>query len=214
MGAPSVPEYSFGAIPAGQATFTMATAFKNAINLLKSPGTFMRQNKDNLVPVNTTMINYVVILAAIPFIATLIGDLWFYAFLGFGGYAFAIAILTYIFSVIEVFVVGFVVWKLAPSFGVTTTQSRTTLLAAFAYTPFFLLSIFDIIPFIGAITILGFFYGLYILYIGLPIMLDTQKDKVLTYFIVIVVVDIIVFAVIGAIVGGISTALFLRSVFL
>jgi hypothetical protein len=212
--APVAPEFSFGAIPPGHATFRMSTAFRNAINLVKSPGTFMRQNKDDAVPVNSVIMNYVVVLAAIPFIATLIGDLVFYSFFGFGGYAFAIAITTYILDIVGVFVIGFVIWKLAPSFGTTTDQSKATLLAAFVYTPVFLISIFDIIPIISGITILGLIYGLYILYIGLPIMLGTKPDKVLTYVITIIVVAIIVFAVIGAIIGAISAAFFLRSVLL
>ena len=73
------PEFALGAIPGGPATFTMATAFTNGINLIKNPAAFMRQNKDNAVPVNSLMINYVAVLAAIPFIATLLGDLWYFA---------------------------------------------------------------------------------------------------------------------------------------
>lgn len=157
------------------------------------------------------MINYVAVLAAIPFIATLIGDLWYYAFFGFGGFALAAAILTYILDIAGVFVIGFIIWKLAPNFGSRTTQSRATLMAAFVYTPVFLISILNIIPFIGVITFLGLLYGLYILYIGLPILVNTPADKVLTYVIAIVVVSIIVYAVIGAIIGAVAAAFFLRS---
>ena len=172
----------------------------------------MKQNSGQDVPVNKTLMGYVVILAVIPFIATLIGDLWYYHVAGFYAYAVGIAILTYILDVAGVFIIGFIIWKLAPNFGTTTTQAKATLLAAFAYTPVFLLSIFDIIPFIGLITILGLLYGLYILYIGLPIMLSTPSDRVLVYVVVIIVVTFVVYAVIGGIIAAVAAAFFLSHV--
>src|ERR1022692_4412985 len=100
------PEFSLGPIPSGPATFTMAAAFTNGVNLLKNPAAFMRQNKDNAVPVNSLMINYVAVLAAIPFIATLVGDLWYFASRGLYGYSFAVAIATYVLDVAAVYVIG------------------------------------------------------------------------------------------------------------
>jgi hypothetical protein len=201
------PEFAFGTIPGGKATFQLSTAFSNAINLMKNPAAFMRQNKETSVPLNTIILGYVAVLAAIPFIATLVGDLWYYA----GAYALGVAIATYVLDVAGVFVIGFLIWKLAPSFATKTDQARATLLAAFVYTPVFLVSILTIIPFIGFITVLGLLYGLYILYLGLPIMLDTPADKVLSYFVVVIVVAIVVYGVIASIIGAITAALFLRT---
>jgi Yip1 domain/zinc-ribbon domain len=206
---PSVPNISFGTIPGGPATFAPGNAISNAINLVKSPAAFMQQNQGQNLPWMSTITGYVAILAAIPFIATLIGDLWYYHVGAVVGYAVVYAILTYILDIVAVFVIGYIVWKLAPSFGTSTTQDKATLLAAFAYTPVFLISIVDIIPFLGFLTILGLLYGLYILYIGIPIMLSTPKDRTLVYFIVIVLVALIVYAVIGAIISAIAVAAFL-----
>ncbi|MGA2663389.1 MAG: YIP1 family protein [Nitrososphaerales archaeon] len=210
--APSVPEFSFGSIPAGEASFEPAKAISNGINLVKSPANFMRQNAGANVPVNKTILGYTVILAAIPFVATLIGDLWYRSsglfVRDYTGYAVALAIGTYVLDVIGVFVIGFIIWKLAPSFGTVASQEKSTLLAAFVYTPVFLISIFDIIPPISFIAVLGLLYGLYILYIGLPIMLSTPKDKALVYFVVILVVAFVVYAIIGAILGVIAAAFY------
>ncbi len=176
----------------------------------------MIANIDNDVPIKTLMINYVAVLAAIPFIATLIGDLWYYnlfGFLGYGyGYAIGTAILTYILNIVAVFVVGFIIWKLAPNFGTTTSQVRATRIAAYAFTPAFLIAILDIFPPISFITILGLLYGLYILYLGFPILLGTPRDRTLTYLIVTVVATLVVYIVIGAIIGAIAAALFLSSI--
>jgi hypothetical protein len=201
--------------PSGpKASFKISSAFSDAIALVRSPTGFMNANRDNDPSIQTLMINYVAVLAAVPFVATLIGDLWYYSFIGrivgFGalgiGFGLVAGILTYILDVVGVFVVGFVMWKLGPSFGTTTTQVRATRLAAYIFTPFFLASIFDIVPFLSVIALLGLLYGLYILYLGMPILLNTPKDKVITYAIVTVVVTFVVYAIIGAIIAAIAVA--------
>ena len=58
---------------------------------------------------------------------------------------------------------------------------------------------------------MGLLYGLYILYLGLPIMLGTPADKALSYIVVVIVVAFVVYGVIAAIIGSITAALFLRS---
>jgi len=148
------------------------------------------------------MINYVAILAAIDFVGTLIGNAIFIN----AGYGVLSAILYYIFGVIEVFVLGYVIWKLAPSFGTTTNQVRSLALAAYIYTPYFLISILKIIPELGVLVILGLLYGLYIFYQGLPVMLGTPKDKVIIYLVVVLIVTFVIYAIVGVIIGAISLA--------
>lgn len=176
----------------------------------------MTAYRDSDTSLRSLIVNYVGILAAIPFVATLIGGLWYYGifgYLGFVGgavYGFVVAeaILGYILNIIAVGIVGFVVWKLGPSFGSSTTQIRATRLAAYSFTPYFLLSILNIIPFIGFLSVLGLLYGLYILYLGVPIMLGTPRDKVLTYVIVSVIVVLVIYGIIAAIVGGVTALAF------
>ena len=194
-----------------KASFRITSAFSGAIELVKNPTGFMNANREGDIPLKTLMINYVAVLAVVPLVATLIGDTLFYG-IHLAGYAIAAAVLTYILDIVAVFVVGFVIWKLAPNFGTSTTQARATRIAAYAFTPVFLLAIFDIIPIISAITILGLLYGLYILYLGFPILLNTPKDKVMSYLIVTLIATLVVFFVIGAIIGAITSALFLVSV--
>ena len=169
----------------------------------------MTANRDIDAPINTLMVNYVAVLAAIPFVATLIGDLWYYRFFGFGGFAIVAAIITYILDIAAVFVVGYIVYRLAPNFGTSVTQVRSTRLVAYAFTPFFLLSIFDIIPFASVIAVLGILYGLYILYLGFPILTTVPKDKALTYVIVTAVATLVVYAIISIIIEAVTVAMFL-----
>jgi len=187
----------------------ISSAFSNAIALVKNPADFIRQNKNIVVPLNSLMVNYVAILAAVPFIATLIGDLWYYSRYG-AGFAIGLAIITYILEVAGVIVIGIVIWKLAPYFETKTDQTRATNLAAYIYTPFFLLSIVDIVPYLGLITFLGLLYGLYILYLGIPILLDTPPKSVIPYMFAILVASLVVFAIIAGIIGAVTVATFLR----
>jgi len=200
-------------------SFNIAGVFRHAIDLLKSPVQVMNAYRDTDPPFKSILINYVTVLAAIPLVATLIGGLWYYGlygYLGFVGgtiygYVFVSAILDYILSIAAVAVVGYVVWKLAPNFGTTTSLARAIRLAAYAFTPYFILSIFNIIPIIGVLSILGLLYGLYILYLGVPILLGTPQDKVLTYVIVTVVAVLVVYAIIDSIAFGVASLAFFHA---
>ena len=183
----------------------MKSVLSNAMALVKDPVGFMTQNKNQTVSVNSLMINYVAILALIPLVGRLIGDLLFYGRHAVG-YAVAGAILSYILDLVAVFVIGYVIWKLAPSFNTSADQSKATVLAAYVFTPVFLIGILSIIPVLGYLSLLGLLYGLYILYRGLPIVLNTPADKTVTYVIAVLVVSIIILAVISVIISGLDAA--------
>jgi hypothetical protein len=182
----------------------MKATLNNAIALVMHPVEYMTQNKDQTVSVNTLMINYVAILALVPLIGRLIGDLLFESGHGRAGYAIGGSIVAYILDIIAVFVIGYAIWKLAPSFSTSTSQAKATTLAAFVYTPVFLIGILSIYPPLGYLALLGLLYGLYIFYRGLPIMLNTPADKTVTYVIAILVVSIIILFIISLMISGLD----------
>jgi len=199
----------------GSGSFIMGT-INSAIELVKSPLAYMTSNKDVPATVNSIMINYVAVLAAIPFVATLIGDLWYYSLFGgiagfLIGYAFLSAILTYILDIVAVYVVAMVIQMLSSNFGSTNDLIKSLKLSAWIFTPAFLISALNIIPFLGILGILGLLYGLYILYLGLPVVLNTPKDKVVSYVVVTVVAVFVVYLVIAAIIGLITAAVFVST---
>jgi hypothetical protein len=198
----------------GGSNMLMGT-INSAIELVKTPVAFMTANKDKQWTVKEIMINYVAVLAAIPFLATLIGNLWYYGLFGFrfagffATYAFVTAILTYILDIIGVYIVGIVIRVLAPTFGSQVDDVKALKLAAYIFTPAFLIGVLDIIPPLAFLTFLGVLYGLYILYLGLPIVVGTAKDKVIGYAIGVVVGTIIVYVVIGVIISVVIASIFL-----
>jgi hypothetical protein len=96
---------------------------------------------------------------------------------------------------------------LASNFGSSTDPIKALKLSAYIYTPAFLAAVVLIIPPLGIVVLLGLLYGLYILYLGLPIVLGTPKDKVIPYVFATVVAVVIVYLVFGEIIS-IATAAF------
>lgn len=193
-----------------RASYTISGAINSAIALLRNPVAFMTANRDTPVTTRDILVNYVAVLAAITFVATLVGDLLAVGVYGYGGFfvarAFVAAVVNYIFYVAAVFIVGLIIRELAQNFRSQRNEMNAMKLSSYIFTPFFIASIFYIIPFrnIGAIfAFLGLLYGLYILYKGLSIMISTPQDQVLIFEIVIVVVSFVIFAIIGFIVAAI-----------
>ncbi len=188
-------------------------AINKGIALVKNPAGFMESNKESPTTVKDIMMNYVVVLAAIPFFATLIGDLLFYrGASNYIGYAFVYAVLYYIVDVLAVYILGIVIKTLANSFGSSTDPIKALKLAAYVYTPAYLIAVVFIIPFLSVLGLLGLLYGLYIFYIGAPIMLGTPKDKVIPYLFVTIVAVVIIYVILGIILTGVTSALFLKHI--
>lgn len=160
-------------------------------------------------PVRELFTSYAMILAAIPIVAQFLG----WALVGFKipyiggswmGRAILYLIFSYILGLVTVYIFGVIINALAPNFSSTQNLPNAMKLAVFSMTPGWLAGIFHIIPSIGFLTILGFLYGIYILYLGFatPLM-ETPKEKVIGYMVVSVVVMIVLWAVIGLILGAI-----------
>lgn len=155
--------------------------------------------------------NYVLILAAVPAIAGLIGT----ALIGMSvlGVAFRVPIVTalssaiviYIFSLISVYVLSLIIDALAPTFGGTKNPNQAFKVAAYSYTAGWVAGILMIVPQLETIVRLLSLYGFYLLYLGLPLLMKAPKDKALGYTIVTVIAAIILFIIVGAVVAAVSS---------
>jgi hypothetical protein len=146
---------------------------------------------------------YVMPLAAIPVVCTLIGSLVF----GIGAFgfsykpsiAFAVtnAAVSYGLSLAMVYVIALIIEALAPNFGGTKDRMQALKIAAYFPTASWVAGVFGLVPMLGIIAIVGGLYSLYLLYLGLPKLMKTAEDKALPYFVVVLVVAIVVSLVIG-----------------
>jgi len=162
--------------------------------------------KDEPTTIQQLFVPYAVILAAIPAVAQFLGSAVFLGFRipGGGGSwitrAFFYAVFSYIFSLVVVYALGFIINALAPNFGSTQSLPLAMKLAVYSMTPAWIMGIFNLIPALGALSILGSLYGLYIMYLGFatPLM-GTPKEKITGYFVVSFVVAIVLMFVVGII---------------
>jgi hypothetical protein len=151
--------------------------------------------------------SYAGILALIPAIANFIGmSLIGSSFMGISfrvpiGTGLVQAILQYVLTLVGIYVVAFIIDALAPSFESKKNMVAAMKVAVYASTPAWIAGILGIIPMLGVLAIIASLYGLYLFYVGLPILMETPKEKVLGYFIVVIVVAIIVSVLIGVFAG-------------
>ena len=100
------------------------------------------------------------------------------------------AVVSYIFTLVGVFLMALVIDFLAPRFGGTANRNNAFKLAAFSATAAWVAGIFQLIPGLGMLTILGL-YGLYLFYLGVPVMMKAPEDKAIIYTVAVVVVGAI-----------------------
>ena len=174
---------------------------KNIIMTPKTEWLAIAAEEPNVAQIMT---GYVIPLALIPAIATLIG----YGVIGSGfmhsfTWGIAYGCVSFVSTVVGVYVTAYVVDFLAPNFGSQKNFGRAMQLVAYAYTPAWVGGVLNVIPALGVIGALAGLYGLYLMYLGLPATMKTPQDKVVVYLIVAVVVLIVVYMIIGAILTGI-----------
>lgn len=111
-------------------------------------------------------------------------------------------VVSYLLSLMGVFVVALIVEALAPTFGAEKNRVQALKTVAYAFTASWVASIIGIIPGLGLIAALaGLIYGLYLLNLGLPFTMKCPADKALGYTIVTVIAAIIVQILLGLVVS-------------
>jgi len=148
-------------------------------------------------------VNYAMILAAIPAVAAFIG----FSIVGLGGVlssyripiesGIAMMIVKYVLSLASVYVLALIIDALAPNFASQKNFLQSLKLAVFSMTAAWLAGIFSILPALSILGLLGL-YSLYVLFLGMPVLMKTPEDKVVPYFVVVLIAAIVVNVVIGA----------------
>ena len=142
--------------------------------------------------------SYVIILAAIGPVAAIIGM----SLVGFGGFripigsSIASGVVNYILTLVGVYILALIIDALAPTFSGAKNINQAFKVAAYSYTPGWILGVLMIIPALSPLMILGL-YGLYILYLGLPVLMKSPQEKSLGYTVAVVIAAIVIFIVIG-----------------
>jgi hypothetical protein len=151
--------------------------------------------------------SYIVPLAAIGPIAQIIGYSVFGITVPFVGTyrvpigsAITSALVGYILSLAATYVLALIIDQLAPTFSGQRSQIQALKVAAYSSTAAWVAAIFALIPGLRLLSILGI-YSLYLLYLGLPILMKSPREKAIGYTVVVILAAIVLFMIIGVIAG-------------
>jgi hypothetical protein len=185
---------------------------QRAKNILVSPKTEWEAIAADPTPTKDLVVKYVLPLAAVAAVAAFIGLVVIGTSLGplgtvrLGvGAGLVSLVFQIVMAVVMVFVLGFIIDALAPTFGGTKNMDQAVKVAAYSYTPVWVVGILAIIPFLGLLGILALFYAAYLLYLGLPRLMKSAPDKSVGYTVIVIVVGIVVGWII-ALVSSLITA--------
>ena len=146
---------------------------------------------------------YLVILALIPAVCTFIGM----SVIGMGGFGYwrvpiftglGIMVSQYIMTLVMVFVWGWIISLLATTFGGQPNLMNAVKLTVYGSTPALLAGVFHLIPGLSMLALLGAFYSLYVIYLGLPVLMKNPADKSVAYLAVVAVACIVGGVIIAA----------------
>jgi hypothetical protein len=115
------------------------------------------------------------------------------------------AVLSFVFGLIGVFLVGLIINGLAGTFSAQRDQRQAMKVAAYSLTPAWLSSILALSPVLP--TLLQFLagcYGIYVLYLGLPVVMRSPKEKAVGYTAAVVICTILLGIVFGVVAGGLG----------
>jgi hypothetical protein len=182
-----------------------------AKNTLLSPRSELQVIDAEPATVNSLYAGYIAPLVAIAAICRALGmSLIGYSFFGTHyrtpiGTALIGAVIMIVVSLVMVYVAAFIIDALAPTFSGTKNMVKALQVVAFMATPVWVLGILTLIPAIGTlISIVGLLYGLYLLYLALPVLMKSPVDKAPGYTVVVIIACFIVGLLIGMVVGALG----------
>ncbi len=155
--------------------------------------------------------NYVAFLAAIPPVCVFLRrglfgwggmDLRQVYHGGFFSSLFGAAV-HYLVAFVVVYAMALIIDGLAPTFSGQKNQENAMKLAVYSMTPAWLAGVFALIPGLGFLRLLALLYGVYVFWLGLPILMKPPQDRLGPYALTVILCGIVLAFVVRAIVGPI-----------
>jgi len=163
-----------------------------AKNILLTPVTEWPVIAEENTRVADIFYGYVLILAAIPPVATLIGYAMIFGRISFG-FGLIGAIVQYCLTLAGLLFVALVAQWLAPKFGGRDDLQQATKLVAYAHTATWVGGLFFLIPFLRVASLLLAIYGVYLLYLGATPVMAVPPDRAIFYTAAVILTIFIVF---------------------
>jgi hypothetical protein len=148
---------------------------------------------------------YLIYLAAIPALAMFIG----LSLIGVGGFGISVklpffaglinAIVSYVLSLVMLYVMSLIVDALAPTFGGQKKPLNAFKVIAYGSTAAMVAGVFHMIPGGSILALLGSLYSIYLIYLGLPLLMKCPQEKAVAYTALVIVCAIVAGLLISAI---------------
>lgn len=150
---------------------------------------------------------YILWVAAIPPICTLLKTTFGLSLFGLGAAGVSAAVVSYVLALITVFIMALIIDALAPTFGGQKDQVQALKTAAYSYTAAWVGALGLVIPWIGWVIWFALsLYSIYLLYLGLPHTMKSPPDKAVGYTVVIIIVGIVLGWIVGLVTAGMMGA--------
>jgi hypothetical protein len=118
------------------------------------------------------------------------------------------AVVSFGFGLLGLFLVGWIINALAPTFSGERNQRQALKTAAYAFTPAWLSSVLGLLPALATLLQLAAgIYGIYLLYLGLPLLMRSPREKAVGYTAAVVICTIllgVLFGAVMALTGGLG----------
>lgn len=141
--------------------------------------------------------HYVMILAAIPAVASFIG----WSVVGYGALGttyrvpvaagLANAVVTYVLTLGSVYAMALLIDFLAPHFQGESDFMQALKISAFFPTAWWIAGIFSLLPSLAIFSVVGGLYSLWLLYTGLGPLMEVPEDRRVNYAAVVVLAAIV-----------------------
>lgn len=181
-------------------------------NICLSPKTEWPVIAEENTPHKTLITGYLLPLASLSALAGFIGGSVVGHSLPFiGSYrvpiatGLSIAVFSIIMAVVGTVLLGVIINALAPTFGGSKNPQQAFKVAVYSYTPAWVAGLFYMLPLLSFIAIIGAFYGLYLLYLGLPRLMNSAEDKSVAYTAVVIISALVLSFLINLSVGIIAS---------
>lgn len=145
-------------------------------------------------------LGYVAPLAAIGVVAGLVGRTLVASPADRLATALTHAVLSYALCFLAVFLAALIVDLLAPSFGGRRDALAALKLTAYGFTPAWIAGALNLIPALNVVAVLGAVYGVYLTYVGLPVLMRCPAAKAAGYAVVAVLGAVATWAVLATLV--------------
>jgi len=107
----------------------------------------------------------------------------------------------YLMTFVVVYAMAVIIDGLAPTFSAPKNQQNAMKLAAYSMTPAWLAGVFALIPGLGFLRFIALLYGVYVFWLGLPILMRPPPDRAAPYALATIACGIVLSFVVAAIVG-------------